>query len=130
MKEKEIKLKMLKNEYNKLKIEYEKLNNNEIKNIESINKITKTLFILSLIELSIAILEQNLRPVTLSLGFAFLGVLTESCKKGLEPTIEGYSPKEIRNILNNTLNEISDLQEELLDNEKIVYNKGNIVRIR
>lgn len=130
MKEKEIKLKMLKNEYNKLKTEYEKLNSNEIKNIDSINKITKTLFILSLIELSIAILEQNLRPVTLSMGFAFLGVLTESCKKELEPTIEGYSPKEIRNILNNTLNEISDLQEELLDNEKIVYNKGNIVRIR
>lgn len=131
MQNKNIILKMLINEYENIKKEYEEIDityNQE--QIKKLDRISYLLFGLSIFEVTAGIYSDKLILNYLAFLTSLIGVMVKTKSYNMKPKIKGYLLEEIPDILDYILEEIEKLKEEIYMDEKILYKNTNLERIR
>ena len=122
MKQKEIKLRILINEYKKLKQELENHNSNiDQKTYKKANNSAIILLIISIIIAIQSISNEEYGYLMASFSSAFIGVIIKSCCKDINITEEGYTLEEAEEIIITKLHNIENLKEEIVNDKNINY---------
>lgn len=122
MKQKEIKLHILINEYKKLKQELECRKTTINKKVyKKANNSVIILLIISIIIAVQSILNEEYGYLMASFSSAFIGVIIKSCCKDINITEEGYTLEEAEEILTRQLYDIESLKEEIVNDKNINY---------